>query len=56
MKHKSDKNFRIGTFSIPEKILKELDEFNIKTMIPKSKLVTKLLEDFLIKEKEKGTF
>ncbi len=35
------------TFTIPEEIIKLLNEYSKKTMIPESRLVSKLLNDFL---------
>jgi len=40
------------TFTIPEEIVKQLNEYSKKSMIPKSKLVSKLLKDFFDKQKK----
>lgn len=39
-------------FTIPEEILKRLNSYSKETMIPKSRLISKLLTDFLIKYDE----
>lgn len=41
-----------STYSIPEKTLLKLDEYQKKTMVPKSPLITKLINDFLLKWEE----
>lgn len=35
------------TFTIPEEILKKLNDYSNKSMVPKSRLVSKLLKEFL---------
>jgi hypothetical protein len=40
-------------FTIPEDILKTLNYYSKETMIPKSRLVSKLLKEFFIKNNEK---
>ncbi len=40
-------------FTIPEEILEILNNYSKKTMIPKSRIVTKLLRDFFEKNKIK---
>lgn len=42
---------KVENFTIPEEIVKDLNEYSKKTMIPKSRLVTKLLKDFFEKIK-----
>ena len=39
-------------FSLDENVVLALHEYSIESMITKSKLVNKLLKDFLIKEKK----
>jgi len=39
-------------FTIPEEIIIELNAFSKESLIPKSKLITKLLKDFFDKQKE----
>lgn len=34
------------TFTIPRELVKQLEEYSIKTMVPKSRVISKLLEDF----------
>lgn len=41
-------------FSIDKEIIKQLNDYNKETMIPMSRLVSKLLEDFFLKQKEKN--
>ena len=36
-------------FTIPEEILKQLNSYSKETMIPKSRLISKLLSEFFIK-------
>lgn len=42
------------TICVPKDILKLLDEYHQKAMVPKSKLISKLLEEFF--EKNDGKF
>jgi metal-responsive CopG/Arc/MetJ family transcriptional regulator len=41
------------TYTIPEEFVNKLNEYSKKSMIPKSRLVTKLLKDFLENEAKK---
>ncbi len=41
------------TYTIPEELVNKLNEYSKKSMIPKSRLVTKLLKDFLENEAKK---
>lgn len=38
-------------FCLPKEIFKQLNEYHERTMVPKSKLVAKLLKEFFEKEK-----
>lgn len=40
-------------FTIPEKLIKELNLYSKKTMVPKSRLISKLLFDFFTIQNEK---
>jgi len=42
------------TFTIPSELLKKLSDYSKQTMIPKSRLVSKLLKDFFEKEVKNG--
>jgi len=55
-KNRGSNTSGLGTFSVPLETLKELEEFHVKSMIPKSKIIAKLLKEFLEKEKGKGSF
>lgn len=44
---------KVKNFTIPEEILKKLNDYSKKSLIPQSRLVTKLLKDFFINEEEK---
>ena len=41
------------SFTIEEQVIKELDEFCKNGLITKSKLINKILQDFIEKNKEK---
>jgi len=42
------------TFTIPENLVKKLNEHSAKSLIPKSKLISKLLDDYFNKQNEKS--
>lgn len=39
-------------FTIPEELLRKLSSYSKETMVPKSRLISKLLTDFFIKYDE----
>ena len=44
---------KVFSFSIDEKVIKDLDEFCKDGLITKSKLVNKILQDFIDQQKNK---
>lgn len=42
------------TFCISKELVEELDSYSKKSMIPKSKLVSKLLKEYFLKLKKNG--
>lgn len=42
------------TFCINKELIDKLDDYSKKTMIPKSKLVSKLLEEYFLKLEKDG--
>jgi metal-responsive CopG/Arc/MetJ family transcriptional regulator len=44
---------KVFSFSIDEKVIKELDEFCKDGLITKSKMVNKILQDFIDQQKNK---
>ena len=43
---------KVFSFSIDEKVIKDLDDFCKNGMITKSKLINKILQDFIEKNKK----
>ena len=44
---------KVFSFSIDDNIIKELDQFCKEGLITKSKLINKIIQDFINKEKNK---
>lgn len=44
---------KVENFTIPEELIKKLNDYKKETMIPKSTLVSKLLYDFFKKQEAK---
>lgn len=44
---------KVFSFTLDENLIKELDEFCKEGLITKSKLVNKIIKDYIKKEKEK---
>jgi len=47
------KNTKVENFSLPNELVEKLNKHSKETMIPKSRLITKLLLDFFEKQKNK---
>jgi hypothetical protein len=48
------KNYK-KDFTIPKELLKQLDDYTARTMVPRSRLIAKLLKEFFEKEEKNNS-